>query len=142
MLASLVKKPGLVLGPYPDVVAPLVSSRGWCEPLVPCIASATTTGLTVRAEYDGGPDPTGIGVTDEHSTRSMSRGTPPPCPRTPITESTVRTAPYSTSNPSFSSTGRAGPSAVGRERPRVHGNHLITPGGAVHTPRRESAALS
>ena len=52
------------LAPTPDREAPLVKSRGWCEPLVPCIASATT-GLTVRAECDAGPDPTGIGVTDE-----------------------------------------------------------------------------
>ena len=29
VLASLAKKPWLVLGPYPDVVAPLVKSRGW-----------------------------------------------------------------------------------------------------------------
>ena len=36
-----------------------------CETLVQCIASATTTGLTVHAEYDAGPYPTGIVVTDE-----------------------------------------------------------------------------
>ena len=64
-----------------------VLSRAWrgrpltsFETLVQCIASVTTTtGLTVHAEYDEGPYPTGIEVTDEdfnalHLTRDPFHG--------------------------------------------------------------------
>ena len=64
-----------------------VLSRAWrgrpltrFETLVQCIASVTTTtGLTVHAEYDAGPYPTGIEVTDEdfnalHLTRDAFHG--------------------------------------------------------------------
>ena len=64
-----------------------VLSRAWrgrpltrVETLGQCIASATTTtGLTIHAEYDAGPYPTGIVVTDEkfqavHLTRDAFHG--------------------------------------------------------------------